>query len=229
MSHAIERYQSVIFSVPKWTKWWRHKWIQSIFSQSSLPFGLKIILTKFGQKWATQSKDMKVSFFQYQNGLNNDDIINGCGLFPIINSCNFALRLLLPNNTRQVLQRHIKLQNGAKKLQSGAAFSNYKVGQNNYWVGQLKNCKVGQKNHKVGQVSQSGAKNSQMGAKITKRGITVAFNLRVLKHFVPWVIFRLGAIETFWAQKIRQENLSKFITILNCNKSSCIIFWVKLF
>ena len=94
---------------------------------------------------------MKVSFFQYQNGLNNDDVINGCGLFLIINSCNFVLRLLLPNDTRQVLQRHIKLQ-------SGAAFSDYKVGQNNYKVGQLKNYKVGQKNHKVGQVLQSGAK-----------------------------------------------------------------------
>ena len=116
---------------------------------------------------------MKVSFFQYQNGLNNDDVINGCGLFLIINSCNFVLRLLLPNDTRQVLQRHIKLQSGAKKLQSGAAFSDYKVGQNNYKVGQLKNYKVGQKNHKVRQVLQSGAKKSQSGAKITKWCITV--------------------------------------------------------
>ena len=75
-------------------------------------------------------------FFQYQNGLNNDDIRNGCGLFLIINFCNFVLRLLFPNDTGQVLQRHIKLQ-------SGAVFSDYKVGQ-------LKNYKVGQKNHKVG-------------------------------------------------------------------------------
>ena len=92
---------------------------------------------------------MKVSFFQYQNGLNNGDVINGCGLFLIINFCNFVLRLLLPNDTHQVLQRHIKLQSGAKKLQSGAAFSDYKVGQNNYKVGQLKNYKVGQKHYKV--------------------------------------------------------------------------------
>ena len=100
---------------------------------------------------------MKVSFFQYQNGLNNGDVINGCGLFLIIIFCNFVLRLLLPNDTCQVLQRHIKLQSGAKKLQSGAAFSDYKVGQNNYKVGQLKNYKLGQTNHKVGQVLQSGA------------------------------------------------------------------------
>ena len=99
---------------------------------------------------------MKVSFFQYQNGLN-DDVINGCGLFLIIIFCSFVLRLLLPNDTCQVLQRHIKLQSGAKKLQSGAAFSDYKVGQNNYKVGQLKNYKLGQTNHKVGQVLQSGA------------------------------------------------------------------------
>ena len=103
---------------------------------------------------------MKVSFFQYQNGLNNGEVINGCGLFLIINFCSFALRLLLPHDTRQVLQRHIKLQSGAKKLQSGAAFSNYKMGQ-------LKNYTVGQKNHKVGQILQS-------GAKITKWGITEA-------------------------------------------------------
>ena len=112
---------------------------------------------------------MKVSFFQYQNGLNNGDVINGCGLFLIINFCNFVLRLLLPNDTRQVLQRHIK-----------------KVGQKNYKVGQLfpitkwskiitkwgsseitkwskkitkgsRYYKVGEKNHKVGQVLQSGA------------------------------------------------------------------------
>ena len=99
---------------------------------------------------------MKVSFFQYQNGLN-DDVINGCGLFLIIIFCSFVLRLLLPNDTCQVLQRHIKLQSGAKKLQSGAAFSDYKAGQNNYEMRQLKNYKVGQKNHKVGQVLQSGA------------------------------------------------------------------------
>ena len=78
--------------------------------------------------------------FQYQNGLNNGDVINGCGFFLIINFCNFVLRLLLPNDTRQVLQRQ-----------------NYKVGQNNYKVRQLKNYKVGQKDLKVGQVLQSGA------------------------------------------------------------------------
>ena len=61
-----------------------------------------------------------MSYFQYQNGLN-DDVINGCGLFLIIIFCSFVLRLLLPNDTCQVLQRHIKLQSGAKKLQSGAA------------------------------------------------------------------------------------------------------------
>ena len=99
---------------------------------------------------------MKVSFFQYQNGLNNGDVINGCGLFLIISFCNFVLRLLLPNDTHQVLQRHIKLQSGAK----------------NYKVGQLKNLKVGQKNLKVGQVLQSGAKKSQSRAGITKWDIT---------------------------------------------------------
>ena len=96
---------------------------------------------------------MKVSFFQYQNGLNNGEVINWCGLFLIINFCSLVLRLLLPHDTRQVLQRHIKLQ-------TGAAFSDYKVGQ-------LKNYTVGQKNHKVGQILQS-------GAKITKWGITEA-------------------------------------------------------
>ena len=109
---------------------------------------------------------MKVPFFQYQNGLNNGDVINGCGLFLIISFCNFVLRLLLPNDTHQVLQRHIKLQSGAKKLQSWAAFSDYKVWQNNYKVGQLKN-------YKVGQVLQSEAKKSQSGAGITKWGITI--------------------------------------------------------
>ena len=92
---------------------------------------------------------MKVSFFQYQNGLNNGDVINGCGLFQIINFCDFVLKPLLANNICKVLQRHMKLQSGAKKLKSGAAFSDYKVGQNSYKVGQLKNYKVGQKNHKV--------------------------------------------------------------------------------
>ena len=86
---------------------------------------------------------MKVSFFQYQNRLKNGDVIKGCGLFLIINFYNFVLRLLLPNDTHQVLQRHIKLQSGAKKLQSGA-------------VRKL----------------QSGAKKSQSGAGITKWGIT---------------------------------------------------------
>ena len=113
-----------------------------------------------------------MSYFQYQNGLNNGDVINGCDLFLIIIFCNFVLRLLLPHDTSQVLQRHIKLQRGGKKLQSGAAFSDYKVGQNNYKKGQLKNYKVGQKNYKVGQVLQSGAKKSQSGAGITKWGIT---------------------------------------------------------
>ena len=85
---------------------------------------------------------MKVSFFQYQNGLNNGEVINWCGLFLIINFCSLALRLLLPHDTRQVLQRHIKLQSGAaqklysgaKKSQSGADITkwgkNYKVGHN---------------------------------------------------------------------------------------------------
>ena len=113
---------------------------------------------------------MKVSFFQYQNRLKNGDVIKGCGLFLIINFYNFVLRLLLPNDTHQVLQRHIKLQSGAKKLQSEAAFSNYKVGQNNCKMGQLKNYKVGEKftkwgkkitkwrsYYKVGQKLQSGA------------------------------------------------------------------------
>ena len=120
---------------------------------------------------------MKVPFFQYQNGINNGDVINACGLFLIINFCNFVLRLLLPHDTHQVLKRHIKLQSGAKKLQSEAAFSNYKVGQNNCKMGQLKNYKVGEKIYKVGQVLQSGAKKSQSGAVITKWGITHVINL----------------------------------------------------
>ena len=107
---------------------------------------------------------MKVSFFQYENGLHNGGVINECGLFLSINFCNFVLRLLLIMIPAKYY-KDIKLQSGAKKLQSGAAFSDYKVGQSNYKVGQLKNYKVGQKNHKVGQVLQS-------GARITKWGIT---------------------------------------------------------
>ena len=94
---------------------------------------------------------MEVSFFQNQNGINNDDVINGCGLFLVSNSCYFVLRLLLPNDTCQVLQRHIKLQSGAKKLQSGAA-----------------------------QKLQSGAKQSQSGAGITKWGITGDINIKII-------------------------------------------------
>ena len=100
---------------------------------------------------------MKVSFFQYENGLNNGDVINECDLFLSINFCNFVLRLLLI----MIPAKYYK----DIKLQSGAAFSDYKLGQSNYKVGQLKNYKVGQKNHKVGQVLQS-------GARITKWRIT---------------------------------------------------------
>ena len=107
---------------------------------------------------------MKVSFFQYQNGLNNGDVINGCGLFRIINFCNFVLKLLLPNDTHQVLQRHIKLQSGAKELQSGAAFSYYKVGQNNYKVGAAQKLQSGPKK------SQSEAGTTKWGKKITSWG-----------------------------------------------------------
>ena len=93
---------------------------------------------------------MKVLFFQYQNGQNNGDVINGCGLFLIINSCNFVLDYyyqMIPAK----YYKDKKLQSGAKKLQrgGGAAFSYYKVGQTN---------------HKVGQ------KKSQSGAGITKWG-----------------------------------------------------------
>ena len=70
---------------------------------------------------------MKVSFFQYQNGLNNGDVINGCGLFRIINFCNFVLKLLLANNICQVLQRHIKLQSGAKKSHRGAGITKWGI------------------------------------------------------------------------------------------------------
>ena len=114
---------------------------------------------------------MKVSFFQYQNGLNNGDVINGCGLFLIINFCNFVLRLLLPNDTCHVLQRHIKLQSGAARLQSGAAFSDYKVGQLfliTKW-GSSKITNWSKKNHEVGQVLQS-------GTKVKKWGITICLN-----------------------------------------------------
>ena len=61
---------------------------------------------------------MKVSFFQYQNGLNNGDVINGCGLFLIINSCNFVLDYyyqMIPAK----YYKDKKLQSGAKKLQRG--------------------------------------------------------------------------------------------------------------
>ena len=64
----------------------------------------------------------------------------------------FCLGLLLPNDTRQVLQRQ-KITKWGKKITKGggAAFYYYKVGQTN---------------HKVGQ------KKSQSGAKITKWRIT---------------------------------------------------------
>ena len=95
----------------------------------------------------------------------------------------FCLETILPNDTCQVLQRHIKLQSGAKKLQSEAAFSNYKVGQNNCKMGQLKNYKVGEKftkwgrYYKVGQKNHKVAQLLQSGAKITKWGITHVINL----------------------------------------------------
>ena len=47
----------------------------------------------------------------------------------------------------------------------------------------------------------------------------------VLRHFVPpWGTFWIGGIDTIWNQKIRQENLSQLIKILNYTKSLCIIF-----
>ena len=48
------------------------------------------------------------------------------------------------------------------------------------------------------------------------------------KTFLQWDISRLGGIRTFWLKKIRREKLLKFIEILNYNKSSCIIFCVKM-
>ena len=104
---------------------------------------------------------MKVSFFQYQNGLNNGDVINGCGLFLSINFCNFVWRQLLI----MIPAKYYK----DIKLQSGAAFSDYKVGQSNY---------------KVGQVLQSGAKKSQSGAGITKWGITYPFLFFLPNHYL---------------------------------------------
>ena len=93
---------------------------------------------------------MKVSFFQYQNGLNNGDVINGCGLFLIINFCNFVLRLLLSNDTCQVLQRH-KITKWGKKNTKWGSFFRLQSG--------------------AAQKLQSGAKKSQSGAGITKWGI----------------------------------------------------------
>ena len=90
-----------------------------------------------------------MSYFQYQNG-PNDDVINGCDLFLIINFCNFVLRLLLPNDTRQVLQRHTKLQSGAKKITKWGSFFRLQSG--------------------AAQKLQSGAKKIQSGAGITKSG-----------------------------------------------------------
>ena len=49
------------------------------------------------------------------------------------------------------------------------------------------------------------------------------------KDSAPWEIIWSGGIETFWAQKIRQENLSWFTKILNYVKFSCIIFCARLF
>ena len=43
MSHTIERYQSVIFPVPKWTKWWCHKWVWSFPNHYILKFCLETI------------------------------------------------------------------------------------------------------------------------------------------------------------------------------------------
>ena len=93
---------------------------------------------------------MKVSFFQYQNGLNNGDVINGCGLFLIINFCNFVLRLLLPNDTRQVLQRHTKLQSGAKKITKWGSFFRLQSGAAQKLQSGAKKSQSGLKNHKMG-------------------------------------------------------------------------------
>lgn len=52
------------------------------------------------------------------------------------------------------------------------------------------------------------------------------------KWYTTWGycnISRLEGIRTFWVQKIRQENLSKFIEISNYSNSSCILFCVKIF
>lgn len=51
----------------------------------------------------------------------------------------------------------------------------------------------------------------------------------LLKDSAPWEIIWSGGIETFSAQKNRQENLSWFTKILNYVQFSCIIFCVKLF
>ena len=62
--------------------------------------------------------------------------------------------------------------------------------------------------------------------------------MKVLGHFAPWNIFRLrvvrnftsedtfwsGGIKTFWAQKPRQEKLSKLRKILNYNKCNIYNF-----
>ena len=47
--------------------------------------------------------------------------------------------------------------------------------------------------------------------------------------FCPLGYFGFEGIETFWAQKLRQDKLLQFTKILNYNKSSYIIFGAKLF
>ena len=101
---------------------------------------------------------MKVSYFQYQNGPNDDDI-NGCGLFLIIIFCNFVLGLLLPHDTRQVLYKDPQ---------------NYKVGQ------LFPITKWGKIITKWGssKITKWGKKNTKWG-KIAKMGIRSVYNIRL--------------------------------------------------
>ena len=47
MSNTIERYESVIFPVPNWTKWWRHKWVWYFPDHYFLQFCLDTITSSW--------------------------------------------------------------------------------------------------------------------------------------------------------------------------------------
>ena len=56
-----------------------------------------------------------------------------------------------------------------------------------------------------------------------------SIQLGSIETFCPLKYFLvLGSIKKHWAEKIRQEKLPKFIKLLDYNKSSCLIFCVKM-